>query len=116
MMVCTEKHVANVFEGLSQGMLIKQKSSKCIYRYNEATELWEQSDNLKTVFIHLMDLYMDILDESKPNMPHFIGKRNRPPENLESEKEDTDNYYEKKKTYRLFLHKKRYYYCHLKHI
>ena len=78
-MVCTEKHVANVFEGLSQGMLIKQKSSKCIYRYNEATELWEQSDNLKTVFIHLMDLYTDILDESiDPRGARRRGSRARP--------------------------------------
>ena len=90
MMVCTEKHVAYVFKGLSQGTLMKQKSSKCIYRYNPDTELWERSDNLKTVFIHTMDLYMDILDKSKPNMPHFRSNRNRPPEhpeNQDSEKE-----------------------------
>jgi len=98
-MLCSERHVAETFKSMMKGYLFRQKSSQDIFRYNVATQLWENAKFiLKTVFINCMDAYFNLLDQSKHNINRFI-------KGPDTKAEDTKEYYKRKKMYRNFLNK-----------
>ena len=91
MMVCSERHVAETFKKMMMGYIMKQTSTREIFRYNINTQLWENAKfSLKTVFIHSMDSYFDFLDKNTPNICHFSKSPN-------TKAEDTKDYYKREK-------------------
>tara|TARA_B100000795_G_scaffold162742_1_gene122255 strand:- start:525 stop:2375 length:1851 start_codon:yes stop_codon:yes gene_type:complete len=74
-MKCTHLTVASIFNNITQGSYIRKQckpDSKghmkvLIYRYNSETQLWDNTTDLKTHFIHTMKLYCALLCQKRVN-------------------------------------------------
>ena len=68
-MKCNHQDVAELFKRITEGTFIRKKTKPdskgnlktLIYKYNDVLQLWDNTADLKSTFITVMNAYMDRL-------------------------------------------------------
>ena len=107
-MKCNHQDIAELFKRITEGTFIRKKTKTdskgnqktLIYKYDDTSQLWDNTADLKCYFISVMNAYMDRLCQTSEKI---LNKKAFEENYNEKDKDEKDIYFKRQASYRSFV-------------